>query len=208
MELDTSSNASLWRKIRDDLVQRCRKVAKTLGAWDIPEATGKESIKGEWKANKFCSHWDSKEGKKCKPPSSFWTHDISPVSDRVLSNESDIPILLRACSYFTGRTAEIERGHRLQWDVAAASIDCQIYLLLIHMHPWGIPMSTLEGGPGGHHLRIKANSLPGLMISSSSLNVTREFFRFRFGLWMSKFPSSMVSVEILLLWAVLNSVRF
>lgn len=69
-------------------------------------------------------------------------------------------------------------------------------------------MSILEGGLAGHQLRIKANSLPGLMISSSSLNVTLEFFRFRFGLWMSKFPSSMVSVEILLLWAVLNSVRF
>lgn len=69
-------------------------------------------------------------------------------------------------------------------------------------------MSTLEGGAEENQVRIEANSLPGLMISSSSLNVTLEFFRFRFGLWMSRFPSSMVRVEILLLWAVLNSVRF
>jgi hypothetical protein len=46
------------------------------------------------------------------------------------------------------------------------------------------------------------------MISSSSLKVTLEFFLFLFGLWMSRFPSSIVRVEIRLLWAVLNSVRF
>lgn len=50
--------------------------------------------------------------------------------------------------------------------------------------------------------------VPGLMMESSSLNVTLEFLRFLLGLWISRLPSSIVSREMRLLWAVLNSVRF
>lgn len=49
---------------------------------------------------------------------------------------------------------------------------------------------------------------PGLMISSSSLKETLLLLLFLLGLTMSRLPSSMVRVEIRLLWAVLNSVRF
>ena len=46
------------------------------------------------------------------------------------------------------------------------------------------------------------------MTSSSSLKVTREFLLFLLDRWISRLPSSMVSSEMRLLWAVLNSVRF
>jgi hypothetical protein len=46
------------------------------------------------------------------------------------------------------------------------------------------------------------------MTSSSSLKETLLLLLFLLGLTMSRFPSSMVRVEIRLLWAVLNSVRF
>lgn len=46
------------------------------------------------------------------------------------------------------------------------------------------------------------------MMESSSLKVTLEFLRFLLGLWISRLPSSIVSREMRLLWAVLNSVRF
>lgn len=49
---------------------------------------------------------------------------------------------------------------------------------------------------------------PGLMISSFSLKDTCELLLFLLGLWMSRLPSSMVRVDMRLLWAVLNSVRF
>lgn len=174
-----------------------------------------KALKDRWKANKFCSHWDSKEGKKCKAPSSFWTHDISPVSDRTMK----LSLISPSCPELAV-TLQVEqkKQKRSQTSVRRGSTFCEIadpkYWLpnLFSPYPYaamGSPYENiLEGGPEGNQLRIKANSLPGLMISSSSLKVTLEFFRFRFGLWMSRFPSSMVSVEILLLWAVLNSVRF
>lgn len=46
------------------------------------------------------------------------------------------------------------------------------------------------------------------MMESSSLKVTLEFLRFLLGLWISRLPSSIVSREMRLLCAVLNSVRF
>lgn len=45
-------------------------------------------------------------------------------------------------------------------------------------------------------------------MESSSLKVTLLFRRFLLGLWISKLPSSIVSREMRLLCAVLNSVKF
>ena len=50
--------------------------------------------------------------------------------------------------------------------------------------------------------------VPGLITSSSSLKDTLELFLLLLGRWMSRLPSSIVRVEMRLLWAVLNSVRF
>ena len=74
---------------------------------------------------------------------------------------------------------------------------------------------TQDMGPTVHCLyprRLeRTNDLPGLMISSPSLNATdTDDFLFRLMEDMlAKFalPSSIPSEEILLLWAVLNSVR-
>lgn len=214
--MDASSEASPFECewfVSD--MQTSRKKPLSLRQISIRQQVRK-ALRDRWKTTKFSSHLDSKEGKKLKTLYSFWIHKIFPTSDRILNNEAecDIPVLHKSRGYFTGRREETERGQRLEWDIwkqQIANSDCQISVLLIHMQPWGIlenTMRTREGGPSGHELKMKANCLPGLMISSSSLNVTLEFFRFLFGLWISKFPSSMVSVEILLLWAVLNSVRF
>jgi len=67
-------------------------------------------MKGQLKTNRFSSHLDSKEGKKCKTLSSFWTHEIFPTSDRILKDaaECDMPVLHKSCSYFTGRRPEVK----------------------------------------------------------------------------------------------------
>lgn len=56
-----------------------------------------------------------------------------------------------------------------------------LFSLSVYSHDESLCEHPKEG-IYSHELESKANYLPGLMISSSSLNVTLEFFRFLFGL--------------------------